>query len=439
MASASASDKDKEELKEWLVSHTAEIVEHLDPVQAVSRLRAICPDGFDDADRDKILLEQATPRERSEALLRLLLHRAHETREAFLQIIQTLHPHLGAVLWPVRYQVLWLCPSPRHAAMVVHTLKQFAATEFLPAEDGGPNVLVRKSSGGALGKKDTLIRLVFPAKPEFFSDMLEEMVQDTEEERVHLAVLTGVCEALCPDIPAGWAVIPVSASGGGGTVHCHTAERVRGQRETLGERIDSASWLSRLTELYKKHAYMDYQAVWLGRLYVELLRGERSTWLEQFGWEEGGVRSEGNRAIVARNLLDWDNGRLARYVLKEKRTWTTDATSPLGLAPRDPLLSRISERREWYDSFPSVIEPRAPSRPAFNPLSTPGGGGVVTDTETHHFYELCSRNLQQDSGWLACKCVCHDTASASHELTAFTAVTMAMEVVQLLRTTSTDE
>ena len=432
-------EKEHEELKDWLVAHTDEIVEHLDPEQAVLRLRAICPDGFDAEDKDKVLLEQATPRERSEALLRLLLRRAHETREAFLQIIRTLHPHLAAVLWPVQYRVLWLCPSARHAAMVVHTLKQFTGTAFLPAEEGGPNFLVRRSSGSTFGKKDTLVKLVFPTKPEFFSEVLEEVVEDTEEERVHLAVLTGVCEALDPCMTTGQAVIPASASGAGGTVLCRTADRVRDQREMLGERIDNASWLPHLTELYKKYAYMDYQAVWLARLYVELMsvaRGERSSWLERFGWEEGGMGSESNRGILVRNLPDWGNGRLARYVLKEKRTWKTDPSSPLGLAPRAAVLSHVSERG---DSFPSVIEPHAPSRPIFNPLSDPGCGGDVTDADTHRFYKLCSGNLQLDSAWLACKCVCHDTTSASHELTAFTAVTMAMEVVQLLRTNSTDE
>lgn len=425
--------------KEWLENYTDYIVKCLNPVKVVRGLRKMCPDGFDARDKDEILLKYHTPRERSEALLELLLKRTPEAREAFRQIIMTVHPHLGTIIQPVQFCVLWLSPSAVHAAMVVYVLERFAKTEFFSVEEGGPGFLAR--SGFAFGRKDVLIKLVFPVKPELFSDVLAETVQERRGERMCLAVLTGVCDALVPGVAVGQAVIPTSASEGGHLVHCHTAERLKGLQAGMQERLDNALWQSDLTELYKKYAYMDYYAACLGRLYAELMcavGGHRSVWLEQFGWGKGGVESERNRTCLAMKLPDWDTGQLAKHVLKERQTWKTNPSSPLGLAPKEALLSRIKERKGWYDEFPSVIGAHAPSGPVFNPLSAPGGDGDVTDTNTHMFYEACFRHLGPQTAWLACECVCHDAGSSSHELTAFTAVTMAMEVVQLLIPTSTD-
>ena len=428
----------EEDDREWLEVHEEAIIEQLDPARALPLLRHECPNGLDSRDEDDILLKHVTPRERTEALLAVLHERTPEAREALRRVIFRLHPHLARVIQPVRYQVLWLTPSPQHAAVVVHVLETYAESKFSPVEEVAPECLVRW--GFVFGEKDVLVKLVFPVKPELFSDMLAEAVRERREERVNLALLTGSCDAVSPEATIGQALIPTSASKGGCLVGCLTAERVKGRRESLRQRLGEASWRSELRELYKRHAYMDYCAVCLGRLYADLqcrAGGERSQWLEMFGWGEGGVQNESNRACLSAKLPEWETGRLANCVLREKRTWRVDASSPLGLAPREDLLSRISEKKGWYDHFPALIEGSAPSGPVFSPLSTPGEGGVAMDTNTQEFYEACSQRLGPETAWLACVCVCNDSASASHELTAFTSVTMAMEVVQLLRTAST--
>lgn len=416
--------------REWLQTHAEDIVVHLDPVKAVQRLRIVCPEGFDRTDQETVL-GHSTSLERSEALLKILDTRPPEVSEALLKIVMTSHPRLAAIIQPVRFRVLWLCPSSQHAAMAVHVLETFSETKFLPVQDGGPNFLVRR--GYAFGKKDMLIMVAFPVKPEFFSDMLSETIQQRDEEEIHLALLTGVCDAMVPRASVGQAVIPPSSEDGASVLRCHTADRVKNVTENLRERISRARWLSRLTEPgpYREAAYLDYCAARLGRLYVELCSGIWSEWLTQFGWQEGGdAQSERNRACLSAQFPDWESGKLARYVLRERQTWTTDPASPLGLAPKGGLLSRVIERKCWYNEFPSPID-LTPSGPVFNPLSPPGCGGDVTNTNTHKFYEACSR-LESKIPWFACLCVCHDAVSSNHEHTAFTAVTMAMEVVQLI-------
>lgn len=415
--------------KEWLQTHTEDIVQHLDPEKAVLKLLINCREGFDKTDQEAVLVK-STSLERTETLLQILETRPSEVIEAFRQIVMTCHPRLAAIIQPVRFRVLWLCHSAQHAAMAVHVLETFSETKFLPVQGGGPKFLVRR--GCAFGQKDMLIKVAFPVKPEFFSDMLAETVQQRDEEEIHLAVLTGVCDAIVPWTSVGQAVIPSLARDEGSLLHCRTADRVKNLTENLRDRISSSRWLSRLTEPgpYRECMYLDYCASRLGRLYVELCSGMESAWLSQFGWQEGDALSESNRACLSRQFPDWESGKLARYVLKERQTWRTDPTSPLGLSPKQDLLSRIIERKCWYNEFPSPIDP-TPSGPIFNPLSTPGCGGDVTDTNTHQFYKACS-HLETRIPWFACLCVCHDAVSSNHEHTAFTAVTMAMEVVQLI-------
>lgn len=425
-----ASNGKVKDVKELLQTHAEDIVELLDPVKAVLMLRMMCPEGFDKTDQETVL-GHVTSRERSDALLGILHTRPPEVSEALLQIIMMSNPRLAAKIQPVRCCVLWVCQSAQHAAMAVHVLETFSKTKFLPVQNRGSNFLVRR--GYAFGKEDVLIKVVFPVKPEFFSDMLSGTVQQSDEEKIHLALLTGVCDAMVSPVSVGQAVIPPSSKDGGSVVYCRTADRVKNVMENLRERISRARWLSRLTQPgpYRESAYLDYCAACLGRLHVELCSRIWSEWLTRFGWQEGeDAQSERNRACLSTQFPDWESGKLARYVLRERQTWRTDPASPLGLAPKEGPLSRVIERKCWYDEFPSPIE-HTPSGPIFNPLSTPGCGGDVTDINTHKFYEACSR-LEPKIPWFACLCVCHDAVSSSHEHTVFTAVTMAMEVVQLI-------
>lgn len=416
-----------EEARRWLNENEEAIVENLDPKKAVQQLMRACLEDFSERDKDDVLLNYRTPRERTEKLVDILRTRALEALEAFREIIITQQPQLAEILQPVRYQVTWLCPSAKHAAMAVHLLESYSETRFLAAEDGGTEFLVRRSSG-AFGQSDTQVKLVFPVRPELFSHMLAETVMS--RECAQLVVLTGACETLKSGIPPGQAVIPLSSSGGRSSVRCPTAHWARDHRGELTGRLKGASWMTELSCLYRDNAYLDYCAAWLGRLYVELVaveKGQRSSWLEQLGWREGGV--EGNSALMSHLLPDWDTGHLARHVLRERGTWRCDPSSPLGLAPTQPLLARLLQRKSDFNGFPSLIGQRAPHGPTFHSLSASGdGGGDVTDTPTHQFYRACSDHLTPDTDWLACLTVSHDAASDSHQLTACTAVTMAMEV-----------
>ena len=420
-----------DEARSWLTEHEEAIIELLDPEKAVERLRRECPDDFSQRDRDDVLLGYQTPRDRTEKLVDILRTRAPEALEVFREVIITHHPQLAAIIQPVNYRILWLCPTAEHAAMASFVLESYSETRLLGVEEGGPDSLVCRSSGLAFGRNDVLVKLVFPVRPELFPVMLSETVN--RRERVELVLLTGGCEALRPDIPAGAAVLPSSAREGEHSVSCPTAVWVRDHKAELQREIERASWKTGHSRIYRETAYMDYYAAWLGRLYIELTgvqRGQRSSWLGQVGWREGGV--DRNSDLMSRLLPDWDTGRLAQHLLREKRTWRCDPSSPLGMAPTESLLSRLHQRRTQLETFPSVIGQCAPSDPTFRSLSAPEEGGDVTDTHTHQFYRACSEQLLPNAQWLSCVCVCHDTASDSHKLTSFTAVTMAMEVVQML-------
>ena len=413
-----------EKEKWWLEEQREEILDNLRPRETFRQLLILFPDLFDSQDEDNIFLKSQTPREQSGALLDLLKTRPREALQAFRRVVSTLSPSLGALLWPVSLRLLWLCRSPRHAAMVVHLLKTFASTEFLDTEEGGPCFLVRRSSGGALGDEGALLTLAFPTTPEQFPQMLQEVC--AQREKTDLVVLTGSCEALVPGLPAGKAVVPLSSRERDSTVSCRAAERVRHLQTTLQVRLEEgAAWQRDHRKLYSRHTYLDYCSAWLARLCVEVTQTERSAWMERHGV----ARKRGGG--VACRVPEWETGELARHVLRERRSWSVDHASPLGVSPNPSLLSRVSERIASFDGFPSPVEPSPPAGPGFNPLTTVGGEGVSSPNASL-FFKTCSAQLPTDCDWLACLAVCHDVFSDSWELAAHTSVTMAMEVVQML-------
>lgn len=421
--------------KEWLRTNREALVEHLQPRRTVAALVAVDPEGLDALDMENIFQKHTTSRDQSEALLDILATRGEEFCEAFRRVIQMTSPHLAAIVDPLRYQILWLAPTPQHAAMVVHVLERYAHAKFLPVEEG-LECLVRR--GAVFGERDVQVRLVFPVRTEAFPRVVSEVVQGS----VDMAVLTGACDSLSDAASAGRVLVPTTACSEGQAVSCPGARRVDMLQGTLQGRLQRAEWQSgELRQLYRRHAYMDHQAVLLARLYLELQhvgRGEESAWLAGHGWvreeEEEGVWREGKRAMLSRLLPDWGTGRLASTLLRERKTWSVDTASPLGMAPGQDLLARVRERVDWCDQFPRVIASEAPTAPLFGSISHPGGDGLATDTDTYQFYQVCSSRLGQDRPWLACKCVCHDMESGSQELSAFSSVAMAMEIVQLLRT-----
>ena len=415
-----------------------EILNGIDPEKTVSLLRRTCPDALDRHDKEEIFLKNTTSLERNEALVQTLSTRPPEVREAFERIVLLHYPRLSSIIQPEQYRVLWLAPSPQHAAMVVYVLEKYAKATFYPTEEGGVNFLTRKAMmkfGVGESSAAMVVKLAFPVKPELFPSMVADVVEHRERERVDTAILTGVCEALSRDATVGSVLLPTSSKDGR-TIVCPTAQGLQATVHCLQERCGNASWLGELRDHYKKHAYMDYQAVLLARLYVELQRvanGECSTWLEHMGAVDGSMQSAANMAAISRHLPDWAGGQLATALAKKKRTWRVDTHSPLGLSPKESVTSRTEERVRWFDGFPSPVPDSAPCQPLFGSVSLPGEGGTSTDTDTHLFYQACSSRLPQPARWLACKCVCHDSHSSTRELTAFAAVTMALEIVQLLR------
>lgn len=409
----------KEGEKWWLEEHREELTEHVNARETIARLRTLSPELFDSQDEDDILLRHQTPREQTGALLDLLTTRAREGLNAFRQVVSIFQPSLASLLWPVSYQVLWLCPSPQHAAVTAHLLKRFTNTEFLSSQEEGPGYLSRRSYGGAFGNDGTLVKLVFPTRPEHFPQMLRDTCSEMEQS--NLVILTGCCEARGPGLPAGQVVVPLSAGEEGQRVSCRAAGRVRDLQVTLETRLRNAVWREEHAELYRRHAYLDYCSAWLERLYVEMTRASHSTWMETQGV------AEDERGGVVCRIPEWGTGELANYVLTERRSWNVDHTSPLGISPRPDLVSHTSEKISRFDSFPSPMSPTPPSAPVFNPLST--GGDGVESPPASQFFTACSSQLS--TAWLACLAVCHHSHYDNPHLSAHTAVTMAMEIVQI--------
>ena len=416
-----------EKEKWWLEEHLEELTEHLDPRETITRLRTLFPDLFDSKDEDEILLRHVTPLEQTGALVNLLKTRPTEALQAFHQVLSICQPSLASLLWPVSYSILWLCPSPQHAAMAAYLLKTFTDTDFLPPRQGGPGHLLRSSCGSGFGKEGTLVTLAFPSRPEHFPEMVSEMFKQTEQ--ANLVILTGSCEPLGPGVSPGHAVVPLSAGDGEETVACSTALRVRDLQGRLEARLVNAVWLKEQSNVYSRCAYLDYCSAWLTRLYVEMTAGTKSSdWMER----QGVTREQ--RGGVACPFPEWEMGELARHVLTRGRGWNVDHTSPLGISPNPELVSRVREKVGRYGSFPSPINPIPPTTPLFNPLSTTSDG--VSSSYASHFFKTCSAQLATGTDWLACLGACHDTTSDTPELSTHTSVTMAMEIVQMLMSIS---
>ena len=414
-----------EKEKWWLEEHLEELVEHLDPRETITRLRTLFPDSFDSQDADNVLLKHQTPLEQTGALVNILKTRPREALQAFYQVVSIYQPSLASLLWPVSYSVHWLTPSPWHAAVVVYLLNTFTNTRFLPSQDGGPGFLVRRSFGGAFGKVGVSLTLAFPSKPDNFPSMVRETCK-----QANFVILTGSCESLGPRLSAGGAVVPLSATDSQGTVFCRAAQRVRDLQATLEGRVRRATWLEGHRKLYSQRAYLDYWSAWLGRLYVEMNREEGSKWMERQG-----VAKDGGG--VASRVQEWETGELARHVLSGGRGWNVNHTSPLGISPNPELVTRVLEKVDRSDTFPSPIDQSPPSTPVFNPLSTSSDG--ISSPNASLFFRTCSSQLATGTDWLACLGLCYDMTFDTPELSAHTSVTMAIEIVQMLMSSSIDK
>ena len=472
-----ASDREwKRDYKEWLRENYETFLQYLDPRRTVTALRSVDPEGLDPLDLENIFQKHTTPREQTEALLNILPTRGPEFCEAFRRVVQITNDRLAGTVAPVRYRILWVAPSTRHAALVAHTLQKYAKASFLPAQERA-GYLVRK--GTVFGENDTQVSLVFPTKSGSISVLLGEAV----EKNVNFALLTGISEPLAPPTdhtpttPCADRILLVTEASSPAHSHplrCPAAQRVHLIQRQLQERLRRVVWVcAPLRERYRHQTLCAAQAGLLARLWVELQcvgRGEESTWLSAVGWEREGVKSEKgdcegvkgeregaagegtdsvkvesegvkggegegvigeeNRALLGRLLPDWPTGELARWLLKE-RLWYTDSTSPLGLSPTEQIL-KAAQREQDARQFSRPPDTELHSEPIFGGVSPPGGLGVASDPDTFLFYQSCSRRLGESGFWMACRYL--KSTNNGEGLGEFLAVAVAMEVIQLLRT-----
>ena len=77
-----------------------------------------------------------------------------------------------------------------------------------------------------------------------------------------------------------------------------------------------------------KEQSLFYQMLWFGRLVVEdekVRRGEEmSPWLQDLEWKVSESLTGYHECILERNLSDWKNGELVRYI-KRSRLWDDDS------------------------------------------------------------------------------------------------------------------
>ena len=461
--------------KEWLRENYETFLQYLDPRRAVAALRSVDPEGLDPLDLENIFQKHTTPREQTEMLLNILPTRGPEFCEAFRRVVQMTNARLASIVAPVRYRILWVAPSARHAALVAHTLQKYAQASFLPAQER-EGYLVR--NGTVFGEKDAQVSLAFPTKSGSVSALLGEAV----ERNVNFALLTGVSELLAPPTvhtpatPSADRILVVTEASSPAHPHpvrCPTAQRAQDHllQRCLQERLKRAEWAcASLRETHRQRTLRAAQAGFLARLWVELQcvwRGEESTWLSAVGWEREGVRSEEgvrrdgegvrgerkgavgegdsakvesegvigvigerNRALLGRLLPDWPTGELARWLLKQ-RSWHVDSASPLGLSPTEQAL-KAAQRERDTQQFSRSPDTELHFDPVFGCVSPPGGPGVASDPDTFLFYQSCSRRLGEGGLWLACRYL--RSTNHGEDLGEFLAVAVAMEVIQLLRT-----
>ena len=201
-------------------------------------------------------------------------------------------------------------------------------------------------------------------------------------------------------------------------------------------------WLEEVNSDLSNECSKQNQTLWLTQLYLELLKctsGQQSDWLTSCGWDVSqSLRCKENQAVLARNLPDWESGKLASFLLRGRALWQSDCNSPLGMSPSDSLLATAKKK-----TVPIAINPQVPllTAPHFGTIAAEQGASresdrqasplpLAYDSSCFQFYSLCSSKLGAGKPWFVCKGISHELGG-SQRLHVISSTCLLMEAMKV--------
>ena len=237
--------------------------------------------------------------------------------------LDTLNLHL-----PISRTIIWIVPSPQYAALAVNCIQTNPKLNdtFLWHVMPYKGFLCRRCS--LFLRIDTELILVFPHEEDELA--MKDAVEASRDEwgsRCSLIVFSGLgCgNELCDTV-----------------LHKGVAELVHHLRHLEAQK--EAPWSVPMFEDLNKERSLFYQMLWFGRLVVEdekVRRGEEmSPWLQDLEWEVSESLTGYHECILERNLSDWKNGELVRYV-KRSRLWVNDDSCLFKMSPIESFRNAV--------------------------------------------------------------------------------------------------
>ena len=221
---------------------------------------------------------------------------------------------------PISRTIIWIVPSPQYAAVAVNCIQTNTKLNetFLWGVMAYKGFLCRRCS--LFLRIDTELILVFPHEEDKLA--MREAVQASLDEwgsKCSLMVFSGLgCgKELCDTV-----------------LHKGVEGLVPHLRHLEAQK--EAPWSIPMFEDLNKERSLFYQMLWFGRLVVEdekVRRGEEmSPWLQDLEWSVSESLTGYHEHILERNLSDWRNGELVRY-MKGSRLWVNNDSCLLKMLP----------------------------------------------------------------------------------------------------------
>ena len=408
--------------REILGEYTDYLSERMVPERVVEGLQKLGV--FDRHDKETVLAKQTT-KERNEEVIELVMRRGTHAFPKFVRALQRIHSSLAkklqSKLYPVKCRVLWLAESASHAAIVVHTLEkpEYAGVRF---DDivRAPGCLFRcgvvSGHETRCGMEQVEIIVVFPVHESLLSEAMESAFNAVCPQ-ADIAVMCGVCKGRGESVKSGDTIMVTQAVENSLAVPWNSIGPKMEFIQVLSSHLQqlfttTPLWLADVNSANQKEASMQYQSLWLTRLFIELQKVQDSRWLHSLGWDMSrpSLLNEHNQATVDRNCCDWKNGYLVASLLKQ-RSWCIDQSSPLGVAPNPALLTQVQEQLTFDTDYP----PQPPNYP----LGMPHFGAIETltdktelarthiilasDANSFMFYNFCNSKLGPGKPWFVCK------------------------------------
>ena len=431
-----------ERQKDLLTEHHDTLADRMDPRKVVWHLqrRGVLAQ----FDREEILAP-ATTLDKNDRLIETISKRSRADFYKFIDVLQVVDTALAEEIIPTRFRVLWFAASTSDAAAVVYVLEKYANIVFCDVEVAA-DCLFRCGRAFDVDEMSCLeVRLVFPVD-ETLDCVSKTMAAAFESvcPQADMALMSGVCQG--------------GGEGGvrsGDLVVANQVTQLSGLHPPVGLRQEHLEkleyhlqnlihppWLEEVNSDLSNECSKQNQTLWLTQLYLELLKcksGQQSDWLTSCSWDVSqSLRCKENQAVLARNLPDWESGKLASFLLRGRALWQSDCNSPLGMSPSDSLLATAKKK-----TVPIAINPQVPllTAPHFGTIAAEEGTSresdrqasplpLAYDSSCFQFYSLCSSKLGAGKPWFVCKGISHELGG-SQRLHVISSTCLLMEAMKV--------